>query len=279
MEHNLNIYYGTKTLDGLLQFNASTSSEPRDATVILVGGKKLNLAEFPQLKGIFKTGVGTDNLPFEDAKERGIEIALPRTETCNIIYRETASFASHLVLRSLLRDTGTFSTWEKQPRRAVETSELLVIGTGRIGKIVQSQMAQFCRVNTYDSLTNSPDQLESLIRTADCISIHLPLTPETRNFLNGEKLGWMKDGAAIINTSRGPIIDEQALYRELSTGRLFAALDVFSKEPYQGPLTDLPKEAIILTPHVASTCAEFLQETAKDFMAFVKKIEAKVAAE
>ena len=275
----MNIYYETKTLDGLLQLNASTTSEPPDATVILVGGKKLNLSEFPKLQGIFKTGVGTDNLPFDEAKERGIEIALPSPNTCSIVFRETASFASHLILTSLLRDTGTFSTWKKTPRRSLDASELLIIGTGRIGKIVQSQMDQFCKVNTYDSLTNSPHQLEPLIRTADCISIHLPLTPETRNFFDGEKLGWMKDGAAIVNTARGPIIDEQALYRELSTGRLFAALDVFSKEPYQGPLTDLPKEAIILTPHVASTCDEFLRETAKDFMAFVKKIEAKVAAE
>ncbi len=273
----MKIHYLTRTLDSFLP---RPKEVQRDiAKVLLVGGKSFKLSDYPNLLGIFKTGVGTDNLPFSQAEKQGIEICLPRQETCDIIFKETASFASHSVLSCLLRNTGNFTTWKKQPRRALNFSNVLVIGCGRIGKIVQEQVSQFCEVQTYDALTNSPDDLEPLIRSADCITVHLPLTPETNHFFDAEKLSWMKDGAAIVNTARGPIIDEQALYRELSTGRLFAALDVFSKEPYQGPLTDLPKEAIILTPHIASTCDEFLQETAKDFMAFVKKIEAKAAAE
>lgn len=271
----MNICFETQTLDGLLGDLQLHHSDDRDANVLLVGGKAIDLDNYPKLQGIFKTGVGTDNLPFETAKERGIEIALPQSETCQIIFKETASFASHLILSCLLRNIGNFEYWKKHPRRALSSCEALVIGTGRIGKIVRDRMIPFCSVKTYDAQSNSPDQLEALIRAADCISIHLPLTSATTGFFNQEKLSWMKDGSALVNTARGLIVDESALYAELNSGRLFAALDVFSQEPYNGPLRDLPDDAVILTPHVASTCSEFLEETAKDFLAFVKKIEGK----
>ena len=91
----MNICFETQTLDGLLGDLQLHHSDNRDANVLLVGGKAIDLDNYPKLQGIFKTGVGTDNLPFETAKERGIEIALPQSETCQIIFKETASFASN----------------------------------------------------------------------------------------------------------------------------------------------------------------------------------------
>jgi phosphoglycerate dehydrogenase-like enzyme len=79
----------------------------------------------------------------------------------------------------------------------------------------------------------------------------------------------MKDGAALVNTARGPVVDEDALFAELNSGRLRAAFDVYWKEPYRGILADLPADRFIRSPHIASTCKEFLQGTANDFLNFL----------
>lgn len=82
----------------------------------------------------------------------------------------------------------------------------------------------------------------------------------------------MKDGAAVVNTARGPIVDEDALYSELRGGRLRAAFDVFWQEPYNGKLAALHPEPFFMTPHVASTCEEFLEGLAEDFEEFLKRL-------
>ncbi len=269
------IHIATQTLKGHLH-DLNEAEAPSEADILLVGGKKINLAVFPKLSGIFKTGVGTDNLPFEEANERGIQIQLPSDETQKFIFEETANFACNLILSSLYRSTGCFETWQKASRPFLGKKTVLVIGMGRIGQLVRKKTTSFCHVETYDVRENEEGELENLIRRADCISLHIPLSDDTKNFIDTEKLSWMKNGASLVNTARGPIIDEMALLTELTNERIYAALDVFSEEPYQGPLRDLPDDAIILTPHIASTCNEFLEETAKDFMAFVKKIEANV---
>lgn len=74
-----------------------------------------------------------------------------------------------------------------------------------------------------------------------------------------------------MNTARGPVVEEQALLEELSNGRLFAALDVFAQEPYSGELARLPSSSVLLTPHVASTCQQFLEGTASDFLTFLQR--------
>ena len=270
----MTICFETTTLNGLINDLELLTSDRDNAKVLLVGGKAIDLNLFPKLKGIFKTGVGTDNLPFEEAKVLGIEIQLPSPSTCQIIFDETADFACHLILDCLYRHPGDFASWTKKPRPSLAARQLLVVGTGRIGSIVREKMGAFCSVSTFDSQDNSPSDLKPLMKAADCVSLHLPLTDTTRGFMDQEKLRWMKDGAALVNTSRGPIVDEDAVYAELRSGRIFAALDVFWQEPYKGKLTELPSDSVLLTPHVASTCQQFLEATANDFRAFVKRLEA-----
>jgi phosphoglycerate dehydrogenase-like enzyme len=266
------IWSNTKTLDGYIP-ELTFTPDKATADVALVGGKAIDLQEFPCLRGIFKTGVGRDNVPEEEARSRGVVCAFPSAETCGIIYEETANFACNLIFKCLYADVGDFAAWKKLDRPALSTRHLLVIGAGKIGGRVAAKMRPFLKVSTYDALTNKPEALEPLVHMADCISLHIPLTSETRNFFDARKLSWMKTGASLVNTARGPVVEEDALFDELSKGRLRAAFDVFWEEPYKGKLTKLPADRFIVSPHLASTCREFLTATAEDFRMFLQGLK------
>ncbi|MDA9981764.1 hydroxyacid dehydrogenase [Gammaproteobacteria bacterium] len=267
----MNVFKATKTLDGYLPQLALTEDKSQ-ADILLVGGKRIEIDKFPSLKGIFKTGVGTDNLPYSAARERGIEIALPSESTQAIIFEETAAFTCHLILQGLFADSAEWDSWTKKDRNSLRQQRLLVVGSGRIGLRVAEKMRAFMVVDTYDSAHDPIDSFKSKVESANCVSLHIPLTAETRNLFDAEKLGWLRDGALLVNTARGPIIDEEALYSELVSERIRAAIDVFWEEPYHGILNNLPTVRIIKTPHIASTCREFIQSTATDFLQFIDRI-------
>lgn len=264
------IYKATNTLEGYLP-PLQYTEEKSEAVMMLVGGKKFALSDFPKLRGIFKTGVGTDNLPFEEAAARGVVIALPSEATCDIIYEETSAFACHLILRGLYAGAGEWATWKKIDRPALHQRRLLVVGNGHIGRRVAEKMRSFMAVDTFDSAQDEPEAFEPKVRNADCVTLHLPLNTSTKTLFNAERLSWLRDGALLVNTSRGPIVHEDDLYAELLAGRLRAAIDVFWEEPYRGKLTELPADRFIRTPHIASTCADFLEGTARDFMNFIER--------
>jgi phosphoglycerate dehydrogenase-like enzyme len=265
------IYKATNTLDGYLT-SLEYTEDMAEAEIILVGGKKFDLDDFPKLRGVFKTGVGTDNLPFAEANARGIKVELPSEKTCDIIFEETAAFTCHLILKGLYAEAGAWDTWAKADRQALHQKKLLVVGTGRIGQRVTDKMKSFLEVDTFDTAHDAAEVFESKVRVADCVSIHVPLNEETSRLFNAERLAWMPGNALLVNTARGPVVDEDDLYQELSTGRLRAAMDVFWEEPYRGKLTELPAERFIRTPHIASTCKEFIQGTAEDFLKFLQKL-------
>ena len=127
---------------------------------------------------------------------------------------------------------GTIDPWYKHDRKKLSKKTLLVIGTGNIGKRVVQYMGPFMRITTFDIIQNDITELEKLICKADCISLHVPKTDDNEAFIDKERLALMKDGAVLVNTARGAIVDETALFSELSSGRLLAAFDVFWHEPY-----------------------------------------------
>lgn len=266
------IYKATNTLDAHLP-PLDYTTDKSAAEIMVVGGKKFALTDFPKLKGIFKTGVGTDNLPFEEAAKCGVVIELPSEFTCNIIYEETAAFTCYLILAGLYAQTGTWESWTKFDRPALQNRRLLVVGNGKIGRRVAEKMKTLMNVDTFDVLQDAPELFEEKVRRADCVTLHVPLIPETVSLFNAERLAWLKDGALLVNTARGPVIDEDALYAELASGRLRSACDVFWEEPYSGKLAGLPNDRFIKTPHIASTCLEFTQGAAQDFLLFLEGIE------
>lgn len=270
----MKIYKSTKTIDNYLNFDGYIFTQNKaEAEVMIIGGKPIDLDEFPSLKGIFKTGVGVDNLPFEEAKNRGIEIQLPSDKTRDIIYQETASFALYSILKFVYRDTGTFSTWQKSNRKSLQAYEVLVMGTGKIGDKLVDRLSSLCRVTTYDPVNNTKEELDQLLCQADIVSLHMPLLPDTKHFFDQKRLALLKDGALLVNTARGPIVDEDALYQELINERINAAIDVFWQEPYEGKLSKIKTKNIMLTPHIASTCDEFLVGLAADFLDFYTQLD------
>ena len=265
------VWKNTKTLDGLID-GIYTTDDKASAQVALIGGSPIDLSSFPKLRGIFKCGIGMDNVPTEEARKRGIAIGFPSPSTIQVIHEETANFACHLILRSLYATAGDYPTWTKHRRTALHKRTLLVIGNGNIGSRVASRMRSFMQVATYDCQTDPLDRLEQLIPQANCVTLHIPLNTNTRSFWNRARLAAMRDNAIVVNTARGAIVDEDALYEQLKTGRLRAAFDVFWEEPYSGKLNELSESRFIRTPHVASNCNEFLNGTAADFIAFTRSI-------
>ena len=133
-------------------------------------------------------------------------------------------------------------------------------------------MRPFIQVSTFDILQNKDSELKLMIQQADCMSIHIPKSDDNISFIDAEKLSWMKRDAVLINTARGAIVDEEALYEELKKERLKAAFDVYWQEPYRGKLKAFYPDRFFMTPHVASTCSEFLQGCRKDLDQLIIKL-------
>ncbi len=141
-------------------------------------------------------------------------------------------------------------------------STLGIVGLGRIGEAVARRARGFELRLLYTRRTRLEParerelgvefrRLDELLAESDAVSLHVPRTPETENLLDGRRLALLRDGAVLVNTARGEIVDEQALVRELVSGRLRAGLDVFAHEP-EVPAELLGLENVVLTPHVGS---------------------------
>lgn len=263
----MKIWKNTSTLDKFVT-EALDTVDPAEAELAIIGSKPVDLSSMPNLQKIFKCGVGTDNVPFDEAAKRGIEICMPSKETKRYIFEETANFAVYLVFRMLFKEIGEVDGWKKQKRGFLGHKNVLVIGTGNIGSHVVNKLRPSVEVHTFDILHNSPDELEALMRDADVVTLHVPLTASTTGFIDSRKLGWMKSASALVNTARGPIVDEDALHHEIESGRLHAAFDVFWQEPYEGKLKQFHPDRFLMSPHVSSNCENFLTRLAEDFRAF-----------
>jgi len=271
----MKIWKNTSTLNGFDDGLDFTQSK-LDADIAFMGSKTIDLNEFPNLKGIFRAGIGRDNVPEKEAEEKGIVVKYPSEETINIIYEETASFTCSLIFRMLYADLGTLEPWRKKPRLQFSEKILLVIGAGRIGARVAELMKHFMQVTTFDIMQNKISELKPMIQQADCLTIHIPKSDENISFIDEEKLSWMKNNSVLINTARGAIVDEDALFKELEIGRFKAAFDVYWHEPYNGKLKTIDPDYFYMTPHVASTCRGFLEGCKKDLDKLILNIERKI---
>ena len=231
------------------------------------------LEKAPRLKMIANYGVGFNNIDVQAAARRSI----PVSNTPGVLTDATADTAFSLILATARRIVegdkltrrGDFQFWAPMQflGRQVSGTTLGVIGMGRIGRAVARRARGFdMKVIYYDSCRCAEADekslgavfvdLDTLISTADFISLHVPLMPETHHLINQERLGKMKPTAFLINTSRGPVVDEPALLKALQDGKIAGAgLDVYENEPKLTPgLTEL--DNVVLLPHVGSATAE-----------------------
>ena len=259
----MKIWKNTDTLNGFDKGLTFTDSE-FEADILLLGSKSIDIKKFSNLKGIFRAGIGRDNVPEKEALKKNIVVKFPSKATTDIIYDETASFACNLIFRMLYSEVGQIDSWSKKSRLQLSEKQLLVLGVGKIGSKVRDRMKNFMSVVTFDLAVNDLINLDPLIRSSDCISIHIPMEKDNISFFDKYKLSMMKNRSAIVNTSRGAIVNEEALYQELKKNRLKAAFDVFWNEPYNGKLKEFYPDPFFMTPHVASTCSGFLNGCRED---------------
>lgn len=256
----------TLTEKELLQFVPDidalvAGSEPVTARVI---------AAAPRLKIIARHGVGYDNVDVEAARARGIPVAL----TGPVMLDSVADMAMTLMLAIARRLPEAFDSvrageWKRFIGVEMSGKTLGVVGLGQIGRGVCRRAAGFgmriVAVDTRPDLAFATEMnieylsLNELLRRADFVTVHAPASPETRGLIGAAELSSMKPTAFLINTARGELVDETALYKALTTGQIAgAAVDVLQKEPPgESPLLAL--ENFIATPHVSSQTTDSLR--------------------
>jgi D-3-phosphoglycerate dehydrogenase / 2-oxoglutarate reductase len=222
-----------------------------------------------RLKVIGRAGVGIDNVDVDAATRRGIVVANAPEST-------VISAAEHTIglLVALSRNIPQAHAalkqgrWERKTYGGIELADktLGVLGFGRIGQQVARRAAGLgMRVVAYDPFV-APERFrelgvervetpEDVYAAADFLTLHLPLTDETRHAISSDAIARMRDGVRIVNAARGELVDEGALLEALQSGKVAgAALDVFSSEPYSGPLLEL--DSVVATPHLAASTEE-----------------------
>ena len=223
----------------------------------------------PQLKVISQMAVGFDNIDVAEATKRGIPVGhtpgVLTEATADLAFALLASAARHLVEAAAYVKAGRWKTWEPMLFLGADLwgATLGIIGFGRIGQAMARRARGFnMRVIYYDVNPNEEVAaqlgakylpLDDLLRQADFVTLHVPLTPETHHLIGERELKLMKPSAILINASRGPVVDPQALYQALADGGIAgAALDVTEPEPIpmDSPLLTLPN--CLIVPHIGS---------------------------
>lgn len=226
---------------------------------VAVGPAELDL--LPDLRLLANYGVGYDRVDVPACHARGVDV----TNTPGVLDAAVADLTlalilacrRHLVVSDRFVREGRWRRGWAEPEllgHDLTASTLGLVGYGRIGKEVATRARAFGMDVVFHRRTGGLP-LDELLRTADVVSLHVPLTPETNGLLSRERLALLQDGATLVNTARGAIVDEGALVDELVSGRISAGLDVFAGEPrVPKPLLALPN--VVLTPHIASATVE-----------------------
>jgi D-3-phosphoglycerate dehydrogenase len=267
-----------------------------NADAIIIGGygriNRYIMESVPSLKIIAKRGLGLDNIELDAATELGIAVIYARHTM------EEISVAEHTVSLILacarrLTEANEKVKLSKYDERVdligieLYNKKLGIIGFGAIGRRVAQIMKNGFRMKiiAYDPYVPEEvfkeygaekiEDLDELMSESDVITIHIPLTSETRNLIDEERIKRIKKDAIIVNTSRGAVIDEKALANQVKTEKIFACgLDVTIKEPPEKDNPLIPLNRVIMTPHIAAFTYEALKRIdtaiAEDLIAFFK---------
>jgi D-3-phosphoglycerate dehydrogenase len=237
----------------------------RSATQVTAG--LIERAE--RLKVIGRAGVGIDNVDVDAATRRGIVVANAPESTVVSAAEQTIGLLVALA-RNIPQAHAALKggRWERSRWSGIELAgkTLGVLGFGRIGQqVARRAVGLGMRVVAYDPFVGEDrfrdvgvehaETIDEVLGAADVVTLHLPLTPETEHVIGRDAIARMRDGARLVNAARGGLVDEEALGEAIRSGKLAgAALDVFSSEPYTGPLLEL--DAVVTTPHLAASTDE-----------------------
>ncbi|GLV55790.1 dehydrogenase [Dictyobacter sp. S3.2.2.5] len=225
------------------------------------------LRAHPQLRLVAHTAGSIRHLVSQSAMEQGLRVSHAAAIIADAV-AELVIAQALLCLRQLhqihqgMQDGRTWMELrDAYPGRLLGNRTVGVVGTGRVGRAVVHLLLAFgCRVLAYDPLLTKEQAtgmnvtalpLDELMRQAEIVTLHAPVLPETIGMIGKTQLALLRNGAILLNDARAPLVDEEALWHELSNGRIVAALDVFSTEPLppDSPLRTLPN--VILSPHTA----------------------------
>ena len=236
------------------------------------------MARLPDLRAIANYGVGYDNIDVAEATRRGIVV----TNTPDVLTAATADLALALILAVTRRvgegerlvRSGEPWAWAPDMMLGLELdgATLGIVGMGRIGMAVARRAVGFGMKLIYQSRSPHADanamgarrvELDELLRTADVVTLHCALTAETRHLIDAAALGRMKSTAYLVNTARGPVVDEAALAHALREGRIAGAgLDVYEREPAVEPAL-LELDNVVLLPHLGSATTRARSEMSR----------------
>jgi glyoxylate reductase len=238
--------------------------EPReDVEGLIAANEPVPLDHLPALRVVANFGVGFDRVDVAACAARGVVV----TNTPGVLDDATADLAFALILATRrqviegdrhVRAGGWRGSWsEGGVAEEVTGSTLGILGLGRIGSAVGRRAQGFeLRVlysqrRPVETELGEYRELDALFEESDIVSVHVPLTAETEGLVDARRLALLREGACLVNTARGEIVDERALVAELVSGRIRAGLDVFAHEPeVPRELLDLPN--VVLTPHIGS---------------------------
>jgi D-3-phosphoglycerate dehydrogenase len=223
-----------------------------------------------RLKVVGRAGVGVDNIDLNAAKEKGIAVVNAPLAASNAVAELTLAHMLALARHVARADASIRAgAWEKKKFQGIELSgrTLGLLGVGRIGARVAELARTFgMRVVAYDPYVTHEKAREmrvekvatpaDVVATSDFVSVHTPLTPETKHLVNADLLAKFKKGSHLLNVARGGIVDEKALHDALQSGHLGGAgLDTYETEPLKdSPLKDLPN--VVFTPHLGASTNE-----------------------
>ena len=259
--------------DARVEFFGGEVPECECTGIIPTVTDRIGPAQIDRLKGlkiIANYGVGYDNIDVRYARERGVAV----TNTPGVLTHATAELTWALILAVARRvgegermvRAGRWTGWAPTQLRGMSLQHKIlgIVGAGRIGREVARRASAFGMEVLYWSRQPHPDvngqyvELDDLLRLSDVVSIHLSRSANTERLINSVRLSLLRDGAIVVNTSRGSIVDEAALVRELVNGRISAGLDVYANEP-SVPDELFGLENVVLLPHLGSATMEARQ--------------------
>ena len=258
------VVYGTKETNQIKLLD-----RVRQASIIILANQPLSgeiIRQCPKLEFISVAFTGVDHIDLEACHEKGIIVSNAATQAVT----ELVFGLAISVLRNVLPCDGrtrTGGTKDGLPGFELYGKTFGIVGTGAIGSAVARIAKAFgCKVIAYNR-SEKPElvaegitftDLDTVVQEADILSLHVPLTEETRHVIDAKRIDMMKDTAVLINTARGPVVDNEALAKALHAGKLRGAgIDVFEVEPpipTDHPLCDAPRT--VLTPHIAFASQE-----------------------